>query len=361
MFALGLGGGLLSKGPVALLHLLPAALFVTWWARERPPRPGRWYFGVLLGVLGGAALVLAWAIPAGLAGGDEYRHAILWSQTSGRVTESFSHRRPFWHYLPLLPLILAPWSLWPRLWRALRRLAWSDSAVRFAAVTALVPLLGFSLISGKQAQYLLPGFAAFALLAARALDTPASADRDRWPLALPALALALAGIAVAIGSDHLSRAVSADGHSLLVIGVGLCMILVALWLLWRAPADVAAHASRQAVAVVIPVAAAQLTAPTVLREAHDLRAVANRIRALHDGGIPVAHQGKYHGQFHFPGRLRRPLEPIPEQALAGWLAANPDGRAFAYFRGDAYAGPGRVEYRQRYRGQRLAIVSGGAR
>jgi hypothetical protein len=77
--------------------------------------------------------------------------------------------------------------------------------------------------------------------------------------------------------------------------------------------------------------------------------------------VEVAHVGKYHGQYHFPGQLTRPLEVIPEDALAAWLAARPDGRAIAYFRGNAYGGPGRVEYTQPYRGQRMAIVSGDAR
>jgi len=362
LFALGLGGGLMSKGPVALLHLLPVALFASWWAQGQALRWRRWYAGVSLGVLGGAALVLAWAIPAGLAGGDEYRNAIFLGQTTGRITESFSHRRPFWHYLPLLPLILAPWTLWPRVWRASRRLAGSEPGVRFAALAALVPLLGFSLISGKQAQYLLPEFATFALLVARALDEPQTEHAaGRWPLALPAIALALAGVAVALGSERIAQAASADDHRLAVVSVGAFAIAAGAWLLWRPPADAAGQASRLACAVVASVAAAQFAAPALLRDAHDLRPVANRIRALQERGIPVAHQGKYHGQFHFPGRLTRPLEVLPEQALAGWLTANPHGRAVAYFRDGAYAGPGRVEYEQPYRGQRVAIVTGGSR
>lgn len=163
LFALGLGGALMSKGPVGLLHLLPVALFAPWWARGSVPRWRGWYAGVLAGVVVGAAIVLAWAIPAGFAGGEEYRQAIFWGQTSGRVIESF------------------------------------------------------------------------------------------------------------------------------------------------------------------------------------------------------AHLGKYHGQYHFPGKLTLPLEVIPDDALAAWLAARPEGRAVAYFRGDTYTGPGRVEYTQPYRGQRVAIVAGDAR
>ncbi|MBN8511312.1 MAG: glycosyltransferase family 39 protein, partial [Burkholderiales bacterium] len=45
--ALALGGALYAKGPVALLHLLPAALAAPWWARTPPPAGWRrWYAGV---------------------------------------------------------------------------------------------------------------------------------------------------------------------------------------------------------------------------------------------------------------------------------------------------------------------------
>ncbi len=52
LLGLGLGGALLSKGPVALVHLLPAALLAPLWMREARPRWGRWYAGVGLAVLG---------------------------------------------------------------------------------------------------------------------------------------------------------------------------------------------------------------------------------------------------------------------------------------------------------------------
>ena len=52
-----------------------------------------------------AAIGLGWALPAAAAGGEDYANHILWGQTAGRVVESFAHRRPFWWYLPLLPLL----------------------------------------------------------------------------------------------------------------------------------------------------------------------------------------------------------------------------------------------------------------
>jgi 4-amino-4-deoxy-L-arabinose transferase-like glycosyltransferase len=119
LLGLAVGIGVLAKGPVILLHVLPLAVLAPWWS------PGlnwkRWYGGIALAVLMGAAIALAWAIPAGFKGGEEFRHAIFWGQTANRMVDSFAHRRPFWWYLPLLPLLLYPWLVWPgkadqRLW-----------------------------------------------------------------------------------------------------------------------------------------------------------------------------------------------------------------------------------------------------
>ena len=360
LFALGLGGALMSKGPVALLHLLPPALFAPWWTCAQPLRRRRWYLGVALGVAAGAALVLAWAIPAGIAGGDDYRRAIFWGQTSGRLTESFAHRRPVWYYLPMLPLILAPWALWPRFYRAARGLPWQEPQMRFLLVAALVPLAGLSLISGKQAQYLLPEFPLFAMLVARALDSAPAVRPGRWPLALAAALLALCGVVVAVAAVRIAGAAPGLETRFVAAGTGLFVAAVAAALAWRRSADPASQVRHLACAFVAAIAAVQLAGGVLVRDAYGLQPVAKRIRALQDLGVPVANEGKYHGQFHFPGRLRQPIDVIQSEQVEAWLRAHPDGRVLAYFRGGAYQGPGQVEHVQRYRGQRVAIVSSGA-
>ena len=83
----GIGLGVLAKGPVVLLQVLPAALIAPWWAPGLKGKLGQWYLDLLLGVLLGAAIALAWALPAAWSGGEEYRRAIFWGQTAGRVSE----------------------------------------------------------------------------------------------------------------------------------------------------------------------------------------------------------------------------------------------------------------------------------
>ncbi|MEX0695777.1 MAG: glycosyltransferase family 39 protein, partial [Rhodospirillales bacterium] len=170
--ALAIGVGVLAKGPAILLHIVPVALLAPWWGRVLPGGPDRpmvswrrWYLSLLLSVLAGAAMALMWAIPAGIRGGAEYREMIFWGQSAGRIVDSFDHARPFWWYAALLPPLLLPWLVWPRLWRAFgARPTQPDGAIRLLVSWIVPALFIFSLISGKQLHYLLPESPAFALL-----------------------------------------------------------------------------------------------------------------------------------------------------------------------------------------------------
>ena len=125
---------------------------------------------------------------------DRNAQAILWHQTANRVVDSFAHTRPFWWYLPLLPLLLFPWLLWPALWRALKRLWIShEPSVRFLLVWIIPTLIAFSLVSAKQPQYLLPLFPGAALLFARALADDQQTPR-RLDLLLPLFFMAVIGV-----------------------------------------------------------------------------------------------------------------------------------------------------------------------
>lgn len=226
LFGLMIGAGLLTKGPVMVVHVLfPFLLGPLWneWARQNK---ARWYgFGVL-GLLLGFAILLAWAIPAGESGGEAYRQRLFFTQTAGRVVDAKvqdlqNHARPAWYYFLFLPVLLFPLSGWlrglvavpttlfRRPWRAgttaalvcagislLLLLAsaagghfpgWAENilvvlvllplflalarqplepGLRFLVAWLLPTLLTFSLITGKQLYYVLPELAGVTMLVA---------------------------------------------------------------------------------------------------------------------------------------------------------------------------------------------------
>ncbi|HOM12633.1 MAG TPA: glycosyltransferase family 39 protein [Rubrivivax sp.] len=356
---LGLGGALYAKGPVALLHLLPAALAAPWWASAQPPPWRRWVAGVALALLGGAALILAWAIPAAIAGGPEYRNAIFWGQTAGRMASSFAHRAPWWFYLAWLPLMLLPWLLWPRLWRGLgparRDGVLAEPGSRLMLCVAGSALLAFSLISGKRWHYLLPEFAAFALLAARMALAAPPRPLDRR---LPAAGLVLAGIAFALAAPRLRG--MAGGAAWASIAAGGALAAIGLLLLgrWRAR-DSGGDLRALAAAMVLAYAVGFGAADALLREPYDVARTAAQLARYEAEDRPIGIVGDYHGQWHLAGRLRRPLHEVPHGGGAAWLAAHAQGRLIVvYKRDDELPADARVDFLQpRYRGSRLAIVA----
>jgi len=355
----GIGLGVLAKGPVILLHVLPAALLAPWWGggADNGARTGgwaRWYAGLAGAVVLGAAMALAWAVPAALAGGSAYGQAIFWGQTAGRVVDSFAHREPWWWYLPRLPLLVLPWTVWPPVWRGVRRLApgWSrDAGVRFVLAWLIPVLVAFSAVSGKQVKYLLPALPAIALVAGRGLTTlPPGRLRLRAPgLLLLALGFALAVLPLRAPShlpDWVAAISPAWGLGLAAAGAGLFLLPAV------APARAVALMAAAGVLLVVVGEAAVLGAAG---PAYDLRPLSRVIRHYQAAGRPVANLGTYHGQFQFLGRLEHPIRALaPGQALA-WARAHRNGYLVVYYHGGRPAPPTGAVFAQPYRGDSLAV------
>ncbi len=106
-------------------------------------------------------------MPAVLSGGPEYRDAILWHQSTGRLTASFAHAQPRWFFLALLPLLGFPLFWSQGLWRSLLARWAADRGLRLCAIWFGAALALFSMTSGKQIHYLVPELPALALIAAR--------------------------------------------------------------------------------------------------------------------------------------------------------------------------------------------------
>ncbi len=329
IFGLACGLGILTKGPVALLHLGVPAAFGPWWSERARRRPLAWYAGFTAAVVTGALIALAWAVPAAERGGPTYAQAIFWQQTADRMVKSFAHERPWWWYSAILPVMLFPWVLWPPLYRAAAEVRRSlDDGSRFCFSCAVPTFVAFSLISGKQPHYLLPLFPAFALLAARALDASGRLER-RVSRLLPAAALAVTGVAlmlipfVHLGAlPHWTR----ELHPLW----GAVLVGLALWLLARPASRLADTAVSLGVAAALSVVVTVTGFFQAAGAAFDVTAAAHFLADLERKDIPVAHLGKYHGQFEFLGRLKRPLQIVKPEELAGWAQAHQGGTVILY-------------------------------
>lgn len=360
LLGLAIGLGVLAKGPVILLQLLPVVVLAPWWS------PGlrwlHWLVGVLAAVVLGAAIALAWAIPAGIAGGEEYRNAIFWGQTANRMVESFAHRRPIWWYLPLLPVLLFPWFVWPELWRGLRQYALHglDRGGRFCLAWMLPVFIAFSLISGKQVHYLVPLFPAFALLAARVMATgDRPVGKHSGGLWLPTglmlvTGAGLMGISLGSGSflhDEIPELPSFLPGLVLAVG-GAAAFFVGRR--WAQPIIILGL-----VGVASP-ALLQIAVAPMLHAAYDVRPIAHAIRQAQDNGHQVAHVGKYHNQYQFFGRLQQPLVVVQENGLKDWLTQHPTALVVVYVSNAHQLGGVTTIALQQYRGKIAALLDASA-
>jgi 4-amino-4-deoxy-L-arabinose transferase-like glycosyltransferase len=337
-FAFAVAAGLLSKGPVMFLHVLfPYLLGPLWhpWARRSRLR---WYLGGGLALLAGLAALIAWAIPAGMAGGEVYRNELLFMQTAGRVVDSFDHARPWWWYGSMLPALLLPWLMWPRIWQATFaiRVSGHSPGLRLIACWLIPVLVAFSLVSGKQTYYLLPELAGVAIFLAEGFSRLAQRRRPASLASRPwLLALAMFGIAwillmlpawVAQGRIESSALIDISMASPWFIAAAVVLGLMFLF----APREDAKAIRYLSATSIAAVCLAYLLFAQSFWVQFDLRPAAERISALQKAGIPVAHFQVYETQFHYLGRLQAPLDIIQGGSLDQWSADHPQGRVVHY-------------------------------
>ncbi len=357
-----LGLGILSKGPVALVYMLPVPLTAPLWAPLPAARRGTggwlgWYAGLAGAVVLGAAIALAWALPAAEAGGEAYANAILWEQTAGRVSDSFAHERPWWFYLVMLAGGLLPWTVWPPVWRGLAAgcAFLKEPGNRFCLAWLLLSGIALSFISGKQPHYFAPALPAAALLVASALGTVDARPR-RLDGALPVLLFAapIVALIALLAASLMPEAVALPPWARdMTHFAGLPLALAAVAAaVWPAPTP-RGRAATLATASVLFLLAAHLTAQPHLKGAFDVAPAARHAAALQRQGRAVAVVGKYHGQFHFPGRLEKPLDAVWEHRAGAWAEAHPGGKLFAYQK--TLPDGASPDFTQRYRNGVIAV------
>ncbi len=355
---LGMGLGILAKGPVIFIYVLPGLLLAPWWMRESRPRSWIvWYASGVGAILLAAAIGLSWALPAAAAGGEDYANHILWGQTAGRVVNAFAHRRPLWWYLPLIPLVLFPWILWLPLWRGLTR-RWRDgwdSGERFAVGIAFTGLTIFSLISSKQFHYMLPFLPLMGILFSRALQAAepgVPGIRTVVLPLLPPLALGLVMLAApffgSLGENlvWMTPRVSLWGTGILV------SLLGAFWLARRLSGLVwPGVISLLLLGVGIPGMIENLS------KYYSVREIASVIYEVQDQDRAVAVIGKYYGEFTFTGRLTQPVQVISRSEINNWLQQHEGGLIVVQAGKPPISGDPGVIFSQPYRSGYLVLRS----
>jgi 4-amino-4-deoxy-L-arabinose transferase-like glycosyltransferase len=193
-----LGLAVLAKGLVPLVLALPLA-----WILRR--RLAEWLRPAPLA----AFLVVAapWYVLCTLANGAPFLTDFFLKHHLSRFsTDALQHQQPFWFYLPVLLAGLFPWT--PLVALLFRKSAYQDPRRRFLLLWLLFGLVFFSASLNKLPGYLLPLIPAASALAGLAL---AEIKQARWALTASALLLLLGPViarmlpqALASGLTHVT-------------------------------------------------------------------------------------------------------------------------------------------------------------
>lgn len=357
-YGLAVGIGLLVKGPVVLLFLLPPALLVRFW---RGMGAGwRWYGGVTLGVAIGVGVGLSWLVPAVWRVGWGYGRAIGVEQTASRVVHSYAHARPVWWYVPLVPVVLLPWSVWPGLYgrRPGSGAGMVDPGQRFVGAAVVPAFVGLSLVSGKQVHYLLPLFPAWALWVARRGGWSETGRGRAWRL--PWVVLGVVPLVVwwvvrwCGGVEEVRLWVELMPWYGVVVPA-----VVGCWAGWVEDRCIG-WGTGLGLSVVsgLMMVGWLWGAGVALREQVQLRALAERVRVLGERGVPVAWVGRYQGELNFLARLGWPLAVLRPEDVRGWVRVHSDGWLVVPVKRRGLEGLEACGEVYREVGRRLVLVSG---
>jgi 4-amino-4-deoxy-L-arabinose transferase-like glycosyltransferase len=161
--------GFLSKGLVAVI--LPAGVIFLWLLWERN---WKWLFHGSIPVAILLFLVLLTPVMLWIEkyNPDFFRIFVVeehFSRFTG-TREIQGHPEPFWFYVPIVPLLMLPWTLFlVRMIRNMKRAhaLRDDSLTRFLVLWAVVVVGFFSVSSGKLISYIMPALIPFGLLLGR--------------------------------------------------------------------------------------------------------------------------------------------------------------------------------------------------
>lgn len=334
LVGLAWGLGMLSKGPVIFVHTLPLLLLARYWLPSSITVNWKQVVaGSLIAFLIAAAIIFAWVIPAISSGGEEYAQSLLFGQNVQRALKAPNDALAWWYYIAFMPLILFPWLYWGGNWKALlsseSRKNGSDNGRRFCLAWILPVLLLFTLISGKKVHYLLPVLPAVALYLSSLLGSrkEQATGKEMWPLTFIYLV-----VAVIIGS--LPFLYNPDDSPYWVFTISIFTVIpfavlaiAGQFIVKGSTLNRVRMISLQTVFLLM-IAHVTIFVPASL--GYDLKPIAIEVAKLQEQGNNIAHNGKYRGEYHFLGRLKKPFEVIYDHTEQEWINTHPDAYVISY-------------------------------
>ncbi|MBI4446102.1 MAG: glycosyltransferase family 39 protein [Acidobacteria bacterium] len=340
----GLVAGLavLTKGPLGFL--LPSIFLISFWTCAGK-RLTHLFLPVVTFSAATAAVSLPWFVLAAQEAGPGFMREVLFKHNVGMLFQSWSHRQPPYYYFLHLPWGFAPWSLvlpaaLVHSFRQLKHSSGPGSAtctpdgergasrhLRGLLLWCVLSIIFFSVMSGKQAKYLLPVYPALAIIVAHFLyghpgAFPQAARSLRYPALLGGCAMLLLSLSTPFLAWKWMPVLL--GYSLLASFLFLALGAPAFWFLYRGK-PWGMLTVWTALSVIVSLMATDSFFP-LLNEHKSYRRIAGLAAATAGNGLPLA---IYDIGRHQTGGIlyysNRPVAHLQDPAQVGhFMACSPD-------------------------------------
>jgi 4-amino-4-deoxy-L-arabinose transferase-like glycosyltransferase len=288
--------GMLAKGPVAPFLAAVVIVLYSIALRERLLIVRTlWLPGILLFL----AVALPWYVAVQMRNPQFFREFILEHNLARFSTNLYHHPEPFWYYIPVMLLALAPWIVFVivafaqsvRVWWAERGSA-PDLELQFrifACCWLIVPVLFFSLSRSKLPGYILPAVPAGVVLLSDYLrqQLEQQSPLPKWIAILHALITCAPILPSVLVSYIITEHRLPAGRPLwialaiaLVLTIGIALTLVSLQ--WRMARFVTL------IPVVLAVAAVLKLGTTAIDQKLSTRPVAVELASMETHKLPLA-------------------------------------------------------------------------
>jgi len=306
LFVLSIFLGVLAKGPVVGAHFFALFLFAFWWVKDNLKQ---FYLKTIVGGILGLALSALWIVPAIISGGKVYGKGLLLKQSVGRIEHSFAHARPIWWYLPLIPAFSFPWIIYAPLFKSIKsnfKMLISEWGFRFVLIWLIGTFIIFSLISGKQVHYIMPELFALSILITRLLTKyKAKIYRFRvYGVLILFLAILFASIPFIV-KGYFAKFINFYTIYLNTV----IFAIVGIYFIVKRFTTLKSLITATAISTPIFMFALHSIFIDYLK-VQDLTKFSKEIAKLQNSSYTIINDRKYADQFHFLGRLHKPIKVI---------------------------------------------------
>jgi len=259
-----LGLALLTKGPVAFLHILPLMFLINFWTIKKISIK-KWTLFCFISISISLLIFLVWLVPVLLNSTSDFKENLVFSQLIDRIyseegkTNLNIHSKPFWFYFVSFPALLLPWifsiSFFKKLILVKKKLYIKKYRILFIWIISVIFL--HTLIEGKQFHYILP--------------------------ILPAVIILF------------SKEISEINYNILVVNIFFVVLIILHIALYKFN----------------------------IFDKYNLVPLANYIKK-HENK-PIGYIGKYSGEITYLGKLKKKIDEVEKKKVELWFKNNPNG------------------------------------